>query len=112
MDEVKAGDRNESGKDEGHRSGGRRRTEKRWRSAKTVLNTADDDSFTHVPIMFGWLDPDEQRIRGTYLEQVSEEEYPEVDELYPPTKGPARIIPRRSEAKGNQRGGKTRSDKR
>jgi hypothetical protein len=80
--------------------------EKRWRTQKAILNTADDDSFTQIPIMFGWLDPDEQRIRGSYLEEISEEEYPDPDEIYPVAKGPARIIPKISSDKNDAGQGK------
>ncbi|HHY38908.1 MAG TPA: hypothetical protein GX507_08295 [Clostridia bacterium] len=103
MDETKVGNQSDGGEGEVRQRGEQRQTEKRWRSANAALNTADDDSFTHVPVMFGWLDPDEQRTRGTYLEEVSEEDYPEVDEVYPLAKGPARLIPRRSNRKGVRR---------
>jgi hypothetical protein len=38
-----------------------------------LYNTAEEATFVEIPVRFGWLDPDEQRRRGRYLEEITEE---------------------------------------
>ncbi len=43
-------------------------------SKDLLYDTAEDDEFVEIPMRFGWLDPEEQKKRVRYLEEIADKE--------------------------------------